>query len=212
MTPARLVALVLPAVVLLHGCGSAQGRDDSANDFPRIRVAWSTGSGPARLAYTSRQRSIGYRHLERREAPPAIYFRYPEPRKVHFHMRAVSFPVRAWWLDADGCALSFTDMRPGTDGHTPPEAVTAVLEVPSFRLDDYPGGPLKKTLPKAGSTNQATNQGKENVRQDRASADTESFCACRWHQRGKRSSAWRAKADADAAPADPAGKRANPLW
>lgn len=119
-------------------CTLADADSESADQFPRIRLDWLGGSGPARLAYTARERSIGYRHLSREEAPPAIYFRYPEPRTVHFHMRDVAFPVRAWWLDADGCVLAFTDMEPGTDGHASPEPVIGVLEVPLFRLDDYP--------------------------------------------------------------------------
>ncbi|GEM_PF-5211986 len=130
--------LVILALWLLHGCGFAEAGDARADDFPRIRLEWAEGSAPARLAYTSRERSIGYRHIEREQAPPAIYFRYPEPRKVHFHMLEVAFPVRAWWLDADGCVLAFTDMEPGTQGHVPPEPVIGVLEVPLFRVQDYP--------------------------------------------------------------------------
>lgn len=132
-----VVAIVMLALLSGPACTSAGAEAERADQFPRIRLDWPGGSGPARLAYTARERSIGYRHLSREEAPPAIYFRYPEPRKVHFHMRDVAFPVRAWWLDADGCVLAFTDMEPGTEGHRPPAPVGAVLEVPRSRLDHY---------------------------------------------------------------------------
>jgi uncharacterized membrane protein (UPF0127 family) len=176
MTRCRVLALLVPVAGMLLGPGSVQARADSADDFPRIRVVWPSGSGPARLAYTNRQRSIGYRHLAREQAPPAIYFRYPEPRKVHFHMRDVRFPVRAWWLDTDGCALSFTDMEPGTDGHTPPEAVTAVLEVPLFRLGAYPlrvgdcidwSRQTRQKKPAEGGRNEGGNQPEQGTLQAR---------------------------------------------
>ena len=132
-----LVSLLMVILPLSSACTPAAARNEDADDFPRIRVEWPDGSAPARLAYTSRERSIGYRHIEPSEAPPAIYFRYPEPRKVRFHMREVAFAVRAWWLDAEGCVLAFADMKPGTEGHEPPEPVIGVLEVPLFRLDEY---------------------------------------------------------------------------
>jgi len=138
MIRCRNPGLLVLAAFLLCGCGPADAQGQRADDFARIRVDWPGGSAPARLASTSRERGTGYRHIPRNEAPPAIYFRYPEPREVHFHMRDVAFPVRAWWLDANGCVVTFTDMEPGTEGHVPPEPVTGVLEVPLFRVDDYP--------------------------------------------------------------------------
>lgn len=133
-----VVGIVMLALLAGPACTSAGAEAERADQFPRIRLDWPGGWGPARLAYSSRERSIGYRHLDRDKAPPAIYFRYPEPRKVHFHMRDVVFPVRAWWLDANGCVLTFTDMEPGTEDYRPPEPVIGVLEVPLFRLDEYP--------------------------------------------------------------------------
>lgn len=127
---------VAVALVTLGGCAPAGA--ETARDFPRIRLSWEDGSGPARLAEGDQRRAIGYRHVALEQAPPAIWFRYPEPRRVRFHMRGVAFPVRAYWIGSSGCVLGWTDMNPGSRRHQSPEPVRAVLEVPHHALEHYP--------------------------------------------------------------------------
>ena len=128
--------LVLTATLVLAACSPAGA--ETARDFPRIQLSWDGGSGPARLAEGDRRRGIGYRHIGLEQAPAAIWFHYPEPRRVRFHMQGVAFPVRAWWIDPSGCVLDWTDMVPGTAGHRPPAPVGAVLEVPLRFRERYP--------------------------------------------------------------------------
>lgn len=137
MAEARPVRLLLFAGLLLAAAcarlivASPQG---DARDLPAVRVITPSGTMPAVLAATPDQRALGYRHIDRAVAPPAIWFRYPSPRAVTFHMRDVSFSVRAYWLDEAGCVAGWTDMAPGDEGHDSPVAVTAVLEIPGDRL------------------------------------------------------------------------------
>jgi uncharacterized membrane protein (UPF0127 family) len=121
--------LAMLASVWLSALQADGGR--TARDFGVVLLAFEGHELRARLADTPGSRAIGYRYISREQAPPAIYFLYPDERNVTFHMRGVSFPLKTFWLDSDNCILASTFMQPETDDHRPPSPVRAVLEVPA---------------------------------------------------------------------------------
>lgn len=123
---AALVLMSVSVRVLVADSGR------QASDFPVTVLLTPWGEMEAALADTTRRRGIGYRNISAQQAPRAIYFRYPSPRPVTFDMRAVRFPVRAYWIAPDHCISGWSEMQPGDGGHDSPAEVIAVLELPQF--------------------------------------------------------------------------------
>ncbi|WP_435103685.1 DUF192 domain-containing protein [Arhodomonas sp. AD133] len=83
-----------------------------------------------RVADDSDERAQGMQHLPATEvrANP-IWFRFPEARVTHWHMRNVALALDIAWLDASGRVLAVARMEPGETGYRSPPDVRHALEL-----------------------------------------------------------------------------------
>ncbi len=104
-----------------------------------------------RVADDPDERAQGMQYLPATEvrANP-IWFRFPEARVTHWHMRNVALALDIVWLDASGRVRAVARMEPGEGGYRSPPDVRHALELAAGmaeRLGIRPG--VRLSLPGA---------------------------------------------------------------
>ena len=109
------------------------------------------GAAPQRLgvriADDSAERAQGMQHLPARVVRDnPIWFVFPEPRRVGWHMRNVRTALDIAYVDASGTVIGVERMTPETSGYGSDAAIAAALEVAAGqaeRLGIAPGTRLE---------------------------------------------------------------------
>ncbi len=83
-----------------------------------------------RIADDSAERAQGMQHLPARVVRDhPIWFVFPEPRRVGWHMQNVRAPLDIAYVDADGVVIGVERMTPGGSGYGISAEIAAALEV-----------------------------------------------------------------------------------
>lgn len=125
--PARVIALV--SIVLVSAIAKVHAGQSLIDTMPTGTIEVDERVFEVRVARTPAHRAAGFQHAApERMSSEALYFQYEPPRRPDFHMHNVARPLLLAWIAPDGRVLRVIRMEPGSDGHSAPARVGAVLE------------------------------------------------------------------------------------